>query len=450
MKALKRYKTFMTILCIQMLLIGQVSGMVDSRPLLADEEQSYYYEAQELEKLGVFKGTNQGFELSREPSRLEALIMMMRMLGLEEDVLEREDSTSYFLDVPTWGFEYVNLAYERGLTQGVDEKLFGMERQVDAKMFITFMLRALNYDDKKGDFQYQEAVEFALDIGMIDEELKEELDQETFTRNYVAKIVFNTLNAPLANDERTLSRYLIDAGKLAQAEQTKGPVETPTSDNLIEDLIEDDDEKNIELTPIMGESEATAHQLAAYLLSKNPNPKINISVTEFAQLWIDEGRAEGVRGDIAFAQACHETGFFKFGGSALPEWNNYTGLGVTGAEYNPETVVIKEFKEGVRTFWTPEGSAVAVVFEHPQQGVQATIQHLKAYASKEALVKAVVDPRFDYVTRAIAPYFEDLGGKWAYPGYNKSKYSSLEEAKTAGDSYGHSILKKYEEIIRMK
>ncbi len=46
MKALKRYKTFMTILCIQMLLIGQVSGMVDSRPLLADEEQSYYYEAQ--------------------------------------------------------------------------------------------------------------------------------------------------------------------------------------------------------------------------------------------------------------------------------------------------------------------------------------------------------------------------------------------------------------------
>ncbi len=103
---------------------------------------------------------------------------------------------------------------------------------------------------------------------MIDEELKEELDQETFTRNYVAKIVFNTLNAPLANDERTLSRYLIDAGKLAQAEQTKGPVETPTSDNLIEDLIEDDDEKNIELTPIMGESEATAHQLAAYLLSK--------------------------------------------------------------------------------------------------------------------------------------------------------------------------------------
>jgi len=333
-----------------------------------------------------------------------------------------------------------------------------MERQVDAKMFVTFMLRALNYDDKKGDFQYEEAVKFALNIGMIDEELKEELDQETFTRNYVAKIVFNTLNAPLANDERTLSRYLIDEGKLVQADQTKGPSETPTNDDsseknfddLIEELIENEDEKNITLTPIMGESEATAHQLAAYLLSKNPNPKINISVTEFAQLWIDEGRAEGVRGDIAFAQACHETGFFKYGGSALPEWNNYTGLGVTGAEYDPETVVIKEYKKGITTFWTPEGRAVAVVFEHPKQGVQATIQHLKAYASKEALVKEVVDPRFDYVTRGIAPYFEDLGGRWAYPGYSTFKYSSLEDALEAKDSYGHIILKKYEEIKRMK
>ncbi len=123
----------------------------------------------------------------------------------------------------------------------------------------------------------------------------------------------------MANDERTLSRYLIDEGKLVQADQTKGPSETPTNDDsseknfddLIEELIENEDEKNITLTPIMGESEATAHQLAAYLLSKNPNPKINISVTEFAQLWIDEGRAEGVRGDIAFAQACHETGFLN-------------------------------------------------------------------------------------------------------------------------------------------
>ena len=439
MKACNYFRTFVSILCIQLLMIGQIFAMTDTTQLdktiaVADEEQSYYYEAQELEKLGVFKGTNQGFELYREPSRLEALIMMMRMLGLEEEVLVREDSTSYFVDVPTWGYEYVNIAYERGLTQGVEEKIFGMDRQVDAKMFLTFMLRALNYDDKKGDFNYNESVEFALEIGVLDDELYKELVENAFTRNYVAKIVFNTLNTSLANEERTLSRYLIDEGKLAQTEQTKGPVEVSqkdepiekTFDELIDELIEEETINKVQLTPIMGRNEATADQLATYLLSKNPNPKINISALEFAQLWIDEGNAEGVRGDIAFAQACHETGFFKFGGIVQPYQNNYGGIGALNGN----------------------GQGDAATFDNPRQGVQASIQHLKAYGSKEKLVNNAVDPRFGFVTRGSAPHFEDLGGRWAWPGYDKSKYDSLEEAKAAGDSYGHTILKKYAEILR--
>ncbi len=112
MTRLKRFRTFMCIVLIQVLTVGQLAAMDEA--IIEDSMQSYYYEAKELEKLGVFKGTSQGFELYREPTRLEALIMMMRMLGLEEEVLVREDSTSYFLDVPSWGYEYVNIAFERG------------------------------------------------------------------------------------------------------------------------------------------------------------------------------------------------------------------------------------------------------------------------------------------------------------------------------------------------
>ena len=51
-----------------------------------------------------------------------------------------------------------------------------------------------------------------------------------------------------------------------------------------------------------------------------------------------------------------------------------------------------------------EGEGVKKVF-----GIRAQIQHLKAYASTEGLKNAVIDPRFQYVTRGCAQYIEWLG-----------------------------------------
>lgn len=188
------------------------------------------------------------------------------------------------------------------------------------------------------------------------------------------------------------------------------------------------EEPKIEIgTSIMGETQCSAAQLEKFLLSKNPSPKLNVSVTEFCKLWISESKIEGVRGDVAFCQACHETGFFKFGGLVLPEQNNFGGIGATN------------------------NSAVGkgAWFDSPQFGVRASIQHLKAYGSKEPLVNECIDPRFKLVTRGIAPNFEDLGGRWAYPGYSKSKYSSLQEAKAAKDTYGHFIVNMYNELEKV-
>jgi len=180
-------------------------------------------------------------------------------------------------------------------------------------------------------------------------------------------------------------------------------------------------------TPIIGKSQCIASQLEKFLLSKNPNPKLNISVKEFCELWISEGEIEGIKGDIAFCQACHETGYFKYGGLVLPEQNNYGGIGAVN------------------------NSAVGkgAWFDTPQMGVRASIQHLKAYGSKEALKQECIDPRFKLVTRGAAPNFEDLGGKWAYPGYNTSKYSSLDAASNAKDTYGHFIVKIFDELKKV-
>ena len=155
-------------------------------------------------------------------------------------------------------------------------------------------------------------------------------------------------------------------------------------------------------TEVMGKAKASAQQMALFARSKNAEPQLPAcSLEQLAQFFLEEGEAEGVRGDVAFAQSLHETGFFKYGGIVLPTQNNYAGIGALNGNAKGQ----------------------AATFPDPRTGVRAQIQHLKAYASKEALVNGCVDPRFSLVTRGSAQYVEWLGasdnpnGKgWAVPG----------------------------------
>jgi putative cell wall-binding protein len=181
---------------------------------------------------------------------------------------------------------------------------------------------------------------------------------------------------------------------------------------------------------IIGTQVASADQMAAYALSMNPSPKISGTMLELAKMFLEEGAAEGVRGDIAFAQACKETGYFAYGGTALSEWNNYSGLGVTGVAYNPGTSSEVPFTDGVVVIKNSSGDSVGVKFSEPRLGVRAQIQHLKGYATTEALKQASADPRYSLITKGRAPNWADLNGIWAVPGPN----------------YGQEILAIYDKI----
>ena len=69
-------------------------------------------------------------------------------------------------------------------------------------------------------------------------------------------------------------------------------------------------------------------------------------------------------------------------------------------------------------------------FDTPQLGIRAQVQHLKAYASTDALKNACIDPRFKYVTRGCAEYVEWLGQKENPDG----------KGWAAGAGYGEKIL----------
>ena len=169
------------------------------------------------------------------------------------------------------------------------------------------------------------------------------------------------------------------------------------------------------LTSIMGTAVATAEQMENYLREKNPN--VAQSVIDMIPLYLTEGEAEGVRGDIAFAQSCLETGNFTFDGSAVTlDQNNFCGMGVTSRG-----------KKGCS-------------FETPLIGIRAQIQHLKAYATEAALVNDCVDSRFRYVARGCAAFVEWLGQKENPNG----------KGWATGKGYGSKILTILENIAETK
>ena len=59
------------------------------------------------------------------------------------------------------------------------------------------------------------------------------------------------------------------------------------------------------------------------------------------------------------------------------------------------------------------GATASASFPSARIGVRAHIQRLKAYASTEPLVQDVVDPRFRFVTRGVAPLVDQLSGRWS-------------------------------------
>jgi hypothetical protein len=164
-------------------------------------------------------------------------------------------------------------------------------------------------------------------------------------------------------------------------------------------------------TMICGASKATAEQMRTYL------SKLNANAPDYAALYIAEGEREGIRGDVAFAQSCLETGNFTFAGSAVTlEQNNFCGMGVTA--------------NGVK------GNS----FKTPEIGIRAQIQHLKAYACKDALSYYCADPRYSYVThvtRGSAAYVEWLG----------IQENPAGKGWAAGKDYGAKILKILAAII---
>ena len=171
---------------------------------------NYEHYADQLNSLGLFQGTDAGYELDRAPTRSEAATMLVRLLGKEQQALQLE-YTAPFTDLEGWEKPYVQYLYDNGLTTGASETTFEPLEACSAQMYTTFLLRALGYSDAEGqDFSYAQAVSFGESIGLVDDA---NCDQSNFLRDHVVAMSMSALGTAVQSDDDTvLLEQLVDEG----------------------------------------------------------------------------------------------------------------------------------------------------------------------------------------------------------------------------------------------
>lgn len=185
-----------------------------SSPYFAD----YYGIALALRSLGLFRGTGtgigEGFDLHLTPTRAEALVMFIRILGEEDEALACQ-YTHPFHDVPEWLDRYAAWAYEKGYSNGIDVNTFGTRNPVSIVEFQEFLLRALGYSVAGVD-DYLTSLERALACGSLTDAEYITLKDCDFRRAHVAYMCYYNLETPVSGNYLTLGQQLQQQGVFSQ------------------------------------------------------------------------------------------------------------------------------------------------------------------------------------------------------------------------------------------
>jgi hypothetical protein len=156
-------------------------------------------------------------------------------------------------------------------------------------------------------------------------------------------------------------------------------------------------------TPVMGPSILNADQLAFWYSKRHGSvqprlPALGNNVRALAQIFIDEGAKEGVRGDMAFVQSQLETGWLGFVGSQIPpDANNYAGIFAFNG------------RPGLPNCANGDSSP-SRCFPSPAVGARAQIHLLRSYADPTAKTapNRIISAPSDRA--GMAPLWEYFGG----------------------------------------
>ncbi len=171
--------------------------------------------ANALNHLGLFLGTDIGYQLERELNRLEGIVLTVRLFGSEDEALSKAYAHPY-TDIPIWkdnqANKYVGYANKAGITKGISPTEFGPSNIMTDYMFITFTLRALGYRDSgsNAQFEWNDPYELAVRVGLISSKTPD----TKFTRGDAVSVFWNALTI----DDYALARSLAARGVFTENE----------------------------------------------------------------------------------------------------------------------------------------------------------------------------------------------------------------------------------------
>lgn len=183
-------------------------------------ETDYNALAEALKTMGLFRGSDvsfgSGYDLESTPTRIQGLVMFLRLIGEEQAALNYPGSGITFADVPEWAIPYVAYAYDKGYTKGqeIDSQwrvVFGSDYPLAARDYMTFLLRALGHAEGSA-FTWENAIADAQRLGVLSEGEVQLLNEEPFLRAQVAYLSYMSLSSHLAGGSGTLLDRLTTGG----------------------------------------------------------------------------------------------------------------------------------------------------------------------------------------------------------------------------------------------
>ncbi len=171
-----------------------------------------------LNTVGLLAGTGNGYELERAGTRVEVLVMMIKLFG-ENDAALAYKGKHPFTDVPAWAEAYVAYAYNKKYTAGTSATTFSPGSLASANQYATFLLKALGYDSDK-DFTWTGAVSYAAQTGLYTK-AEAELFSGDFSRDTMAYMSWYALFGKIKTSREVLLDKLVSQGAISSGQAAK-------------------------------------------------------------------------------------------------------------------------------------------------------------------------------------------------------------------------------------
>ena len=174
-----------------------------------------------LKAVGVMTGDQNGkFNPNKQVTRAEMAVVMANLLDLK--VEDFKGASLPFTDVPEWAVPYVAACYADGITAGISATQYGSNNSVTTAQAALMMMKALGYFQYSRDFGSDWQVATVKQGSKID--LFDGIEagaSAAMTRNDVAQLTLNTLEATMVETDGSSTSITLPGGIVIDSGDTK-------------------------------------------------------------------------------------------------------------------------------------------------------------------------------------------------------------------------------------